>query len=213
MNRQKHVISGIILGLAIIGIGLWISHSSSGEPKKKNDQKILSAQAIVARQTPLSTRNDALSPQEKPVVTAVSDIAPSISGEDDDLNMDRENLHPAVPKKISLTDHADQRIQLNPNETVEVRLDRREVDPSRPLTIRADDGGVIDGRNLQSEVLFAAGAIPQSFTFTLGKDRGLYVVSIIQGDYIERLEFWAGAPLPKGAAGPQRNITPPEVLQ
>ena len=114
-------------------------------------------------------------------------------------------------KKLPPELYQDRRIQLNPNETVEIILPRHLITGSLPVTIRSEDGGVVDGRDLTPEMTFESGHIPESFRYTVGRHRGLYVVSIYYGQEIQRLEFWAGEPLPLGKPGPSRNITPPEV--
>lgn|GEM_PF-6171324 len=117
----------------------------------------------------------------------------------------------ARPKRLPPELYQDRRIQLNPNETVEIILPKHLITGSLPVTIRSEDGGVVDGRSLTPEMTFESGHIPESFHYTVGRHRGLYVVSIYYGQTIERLEFWAGEPLPQGKPGPSRNITPPEV--
>ena len=116
----------------------------------------------------------------------------------------------ARSKRLPPELYRDRRIQLNPNETVEIVLPKHLLNSTLPVTIRSEDGGVVDGRSLSPEMTFESGHIPESFHYTVGRHRGLYVVSIYYDQTIERLEFWAGEPLPLGEPGPSRNITPPE---
>ena len=115
------------------------------------------------------------------------------------------------PRRLTPEIYIDRRIQLNPNDTVEIVLPKHLLNSTLPVTIRSEDGGVVDGRDLTPEMTFEAGHIPEAFRYTVGRHRGLYVVSIYYGQEIQRLEFWAGEPLPQGMPGPSRNIVPPEV--
>lgn len=103
---------------------------------------------------------------------------------------------------------ANQRILVDPGERIEVRL--RPAAGNGTIVVRADDGGVINGRSLRPQVELSAEA--PSFTFAPGGHRGLYTVTISRGKELQVLEFWVGNEAPTGRPGPQRVITLPTNL-
>lgn len=103
---------------------------------------------------------------------------------------------------------SDRRILLSPNERVVIRLNAAEVNHSAPVVLRADNGGLINGRPLSPQVTLKSPEL--SFAFQAGADRGLYSVSVQQaGHDTETIEFWVGIESPRGAPGPVRQFPAP----
>jgi len=105
---------------------------------------------------------------------------------------------------------ATERVYLRANDQVRVPLNRSSLRTDRPVVLRADNGGVIDGRSLSPQVELSGDAA--AFSFHVGPHRGLYTVTVSQGPRTETLEFWVGEPSPVGRAGPPRTITSPASL-
>ena len=122
------------------------------------------------------------------------------------------DIHTSI-RKLHSTQYTDRRIHLEPNETIEIVLSDEILDAKIDVTIRSEDGGVLNGKSLSPGISFESGKVPASFFYTVGRHRGLYVVSILYGQNIQRLEFWAGPPLPLAKPGPKKIIQPPEGVQ
>ena len=105
---------------------------------------------------------------------------------------------------------ATERVYLVPNEAVRVPLNRAALSAAAPVVLRADHGGVLEGRALSPQVELPAGA--EAFTFHAGGHRGRYTVSVSQGLHSETLEFWVGEEPPRGRPGPARVFTAPSNI-
>ncbi|MCC7073297.1 MAG: hypothetical protein IT383_18415 [Deltaproteobacteria bacterium] len=103
---------------------------------------------------------------------------------------------------------ANRRVLLVPGEHIEIRL--RPSTSGAAVTVRADDGGVINGLQLQPQVELPAATT--SFAFAAGGHRGLYTVTITRGDELQILEAWVGNEAPTGRAGPPRQIELPRNI-
>lgn len=101
---------------------------------------------------------------------------------------------------------SDRRILLGPNELVFIELDGAGLDASTPVSLRADNGGLLNEQALRPEITASPG---ERFSFRAGGDRGLYTVTVSQRGRTETLEFWVGSEPPQGEAGPPRNFTAP----
>lgn len=115
------------------------------------------------------------------------------------LKAAQEDARPLYP--------ATERVYLAPGEAVRVPLNRKMLAAGSPVVLRADHGGVLEGRALSPQVELPAGA--DSFTFHAGGHRGRYTVSVSQAARSETLEFWVGEEPPRGLPGPPRTFTAP----
>jgi hypothetical protein len=108
----------------------------------------------------------------------------------------------------SMLESANRRVLLEPGERIEVQL--HPSTSKSAVTVRADDGGAINGLQRQTQVELPTNTT--SFSFTAGGHRGLYTVTVTRGDDVQILETWVGSEAPTGRAGPPRHIELPRNI-
>ncbi|MBU1693618.1 MAG: hypothetical protein KKC51_06605 [Verrucomicrobia bacterium] len=105
-----------------------------------------------------------------------------------------------------------ERVQVEPNEVLTVRLILRNLDASRAVLIEADHGGSINHRLGPLTIQPKTANETFEFQYAIGGHPGKYTLIVSQGSRQELLEFRAGPEPPTGQAGPPR-IFNPEVVQ
>lgn len=95
------------------------------------------------------------------------------------------------------------RFPVNQSEKLNLSIQLARLEAGKPVLVQAPHGGVLNGN--QSHLTW----MPQSadevleLSYQVGRARGVYVVSLRQGQREEVIEFWAGEEKPLGEAGPQ----------
>ena len=96
------------------------------------------------------------------------------------------------------------RVQVEPNEHLKIRLALRGFDSGREVLVEADNGGSLNRRVGPLVLQPAAGEDAIEFDFAIGGNTGRYTLMVSQDGRQERMEFRAGPEPPPGQAGPIR---------
>lgn len=104
-----------------------------------------------------------------------------------------------------------ERVRVEPNEVLTVRLNLRNLDPQQPVLIEADHGGSLNRRLGPLVVQPKTKDEAIEFQYAVGGHRGKYTLIVCQGDRQELLEFRAGPEPPTGQAGPPRSFNPEDM--
>lgn len=95
------------------------------------------------------------------------------------------------------------RFPVNQSEKLNLRIQLARLEVGKPVLVQAPHGGVLNGN--QSHLTWT----PQSadevleLSYQVGRARGVYLISLRQGQREEVIEFWAGELTPLGEVGPQ----------
>ena len=103
-------------------------------------------------------------------------------------------------------DHEYERLLVDPNEVIKIRVVLKECRAESPILVEADNGGSLN-RQIGPLALQPAaqdGAI--EFEYSIGGNPGKYTLFFSQGVRQEFMEFWAGPEMPVGQAGPPREF-------
>ncbi len=100
------------------------------------------------------------------------------------------------------------RVQVDLNEHLKIRVDLKGFDFSRPVLVEADNGGCLNQRVGPLVLMPAADNGAVEFDYAIGGNTGRYTLMISQNGRQERLEFRAGPEPPTGQAGPIRIFNP-----
>lgn len=100
------------------------------------------------------------------------------------------------------------RLLVDPNERLKIRVALRGFDVLRPVLVEADNGGSLNQRVGPLVLQPAAGDGAVEFDFAIGGNTGRYTLLVSQDGRQERMEFRAGPEPPTGQSGPPRNFNP-----
>lgn len=100
------------------------------------------------------------------------------------------------------------RLLVDPNERLKIRVALRGFDVRRPVLVEADNGGSLNQRVGPLVLQPAAGDGAVEFDFAIGGNTGRYTLLVSQDGRQERMEFRAGPEPPTGQGGPSRNFNP-----
>ena len=100
------------------------------------------------------------------------------------------------------------RLLVDPNERLKIRVALRGFDVRRPVLIEADNGGSLNQRVGPLVLQPAAGDGAVEFDFAIGGNTGRYTLLVSQDGRQERMEFRAGPEPPTGHSGPSRKFNP-----
>ena len=103
------------------------------------------------------------------------------------------------------------RVQVEPNEHLKIRLALRDFDSGRAVLVEADNGGSLNQRVGPLVLPPAAGEDAIEFDYAIGGNTGRYTLMVSQDGRQERLEFRAGPEPPTGQAGPIRIFNPDRI--
>jgi hypothetical protein len=103
------------------------------------------------------------------------------------------------------------RVQVEPNEHLKIRLALRGFDSGREVLVEADNGGSLNRRVGPLVLQPAAGEDAIEFDFAIGGNTGRYTLMVSQDGRQERMEFRAGPEPPTGQAGPIRIFNPDPI--
>lgn len=105
---------------------------------------------------------------------------------------------------LSAMDGEFERVLVEANEELAVRITLANADSSRPVRVEADNGGSF---NHQLGPLVIRPPLSEKgieFSYTVGGHRGRYVLLVTQGSRQESLEFYVGMERASGEPGPVR---------
>ena len=100
------------------------------------------------------------------------------------------------------------RLLVDPNERLKIRVALRGFDAGRTILVEADNGGSLNQRVGPLVLQPAAGDGAVEFDFAIGGNTGRYTLLVSQDGRQERMEFRAGPEPPTGQSGPPRNFNP-----
>ncbi len=100
------------------------------------------------------------------------------------------------------------RLLVDPNENLKIRVALRGFDAGRPILIEADNGGSLNRRVGPLVLQPAAGDGAIEFDYAIGGNTGRYTLFVSQGGRQELMEFRAGPEPPTGQSGPTRIFNP-----
>ena len=201
--KTKRNLTVALIAVAILGLALWANRQGGG----KTAERVLNSLAISAAGAggvPDSAKPESnevganipggeLSPEMlEPLTTATAQIVRGDGRKLDLRSIDREF----------------ERLLVETNEVLAIRLVLMDFDAGRPILVEADNGGSLN-RNVGPLALQPAakdGAI--EFQYAIGGHKGRYTVFVSQGDRQELLEFYVGKEPPTGQSGPPRFFNP-----
>ena len=201
--KTKRIEIATLAVAAIVGLALWgLRPHANEEAKGRSDTQTVSADVLdgeigLAKTAGVDVGAEAsggeLTPERlEALTTATAQIVRGDGSKLDVRSIDREF----------------ERLQVETNEVMNVRLVLKDFDAGRPILVEADHGGSLN-RQLGPLVLQPAskdGAI--EFQYAIGGHKGRYTLFVSQGDRQELLEFYAGKEPPTGQSGPPRFFNP-----
>lgn len=105
---------------------------------------------------------------------------------------------------LSALDGEFERVAVDANESLQIRLVLRNGDPSEPIRIDADNGGSLN-RQVGPLMLFADSARSEiNFQYVAGGHPGRYPLAVSQGTRFELLDIYVGPERHIGQPGPAR---------
>ena len=107
---------------------------------------------------------------------------------------------------IRSIDHEFDRLLVEPNENLMIRVALRDLDANRPILVEADNGGSLNRKVGPLALLPATGDGAIEFEYSIGGNEGKYTLFLSQGNRQEFIELWAGPEMPVGQAGPPRTF-------
>ena len=100
------------------------------------------------------------------------------------------------------------RLLVDPNENLKIRVALRGFDAGRPILVEADNGGSLNRKVGPLVLQPAAEDGVVEFDFAIGGNTGRYTLMVSQGGRQELMEFQAGPEPPTGQVGPSRIFNP-----
>ena len=128
----------------------------------------------------------------EPVATATAQIVRGDGSRMDVRSIDREF----------------ERLMVETNEVLSIRVTLNEVDPRRTILVEADHGGCLNRR--LGPIVLQPSTIDGSieFQYAVGGNKGKYTLFVSQGDRQELMSFYAGREPSTGQSGPPRTFKP-----
>jgi hypothetical protein len=150
------------------------------------------------RSSPLEATHEGVTHSREPTV---EEIAASATAEAQIVRADRNRV------RARAWAGQFERIFVEPNEALAIRLTLAKQDTSQPVRIEADNGGSLNRRLGPLVLNPGAQGGPLEFQYAVGMHRGRYTLLVTQGSREELMEFWVGDPMPLGQAGPPRAFS------
>ena len=201
--KTKHVAAIALALLVIIGLAYWIGRHGGGETtvESPTSQAEVAEDAGAKYDSPVSAGEgmapgsvgDEVAPVDlEPVATATAQIVRGDGSRIDVRSIDREF----------------ERLMVETNEVLSIRVALNDVDPRRTILVEADNGGSLNRRvgPLALQPSVDAGSI--EFQYAVGGNKGKYTLFISKGDRQELMSFYAGREPQTGQSGPPRNFKP-----
>lgn len=202
MKAKRIAVVALAL-LVIIGLAYWFGRHGGGESISESPNlhagvaesagDEYDSPSSAGEEFGLGNVSDEMAPADlEPVATATAQIVRGDGSRIEVRSIDREF----------------ERLLVETNEVLSIRIALTEVDPRRTVLVEADHGGCLN-RSLGPLVLqptAADGTI--EFQYAVGGNKGKYTLFVSQGSRQELMSFYAGREPPTGQSGPPRFFKP-----
>lgn len=201
--KTKHVAAVALALLVIMGLAYWLGRQGGGggTGESSNPQagvaegagdKFDSPMSAGEEMAPGNVGGEVAPAVREPVATATAQIVRGDGSRMDVRSIDREF----------------ERLAVETNEVLTIRIALNDVDPRRTILVEADNGGSLNRRvgPLALQPSTDDGAI--EFQYAVGGDKGKYTLFVSQGDRQELMSFYAGREPSTGQSGPPRTFKP-----
>lgn len=207
--RKKNILFVLMLLLAVMSlVGVYQANriTTTGDEKTRTVSTVdvlTAAEPVVIEtlgnvpETPLAREEYLTVESVEPPVTAMAHITRA-----DGSTLD-----------LSAIDGEFERIAVDANEPLQIRLVLRNGDPSEPIRIDADNGGSLN-HQAGSLTLFADSARSEiNFQYVAGGHPGRYPLAVSQGTRFELLDIYVGPERHIGQPGPARFLHGEERIE
>lgn len=106
--------------------------------------------------------------------------------------------------EIRSIDHEYERLLVEPNEILKIRVALKDGMAHSPILVEADNGGSLNRQVGPLALQPSAQDEAIEFEYAVGGNPGKYTLFVSQGNRQEFMEIWAGPEMPVGQAGPPR---------
>jgi len=182
---------------ALLGLAFWIQRQGGPEKAEgvsgKGQDVVLGSETTEGVAAGAAAASESVTPEMlESLTTATAQIVRGDGSQEDIRSIDGEF----------------DRVQVEPNEHLKIRVALRGFDASRPVWVEADNGGSLNQRVGPLALQPAADNGAIEFDYAIGGNTGRYTLFVSQGGRQELLEFRAGPEPPTGQAGPIRIFNP-----
>lgn len=201
--KTKRILTIALIAAAILGLALWANRQGGGKSAERvpNLQEGSAEGAEGGTDSAKQKSNEAatkgsgdeMTPERiEALTTAAAQIVRGDGSKWDVRSIDREF----------------ERLHVDPNESLHIRVALKGFDANRPVLIEADNGGSLNRRVGPLALLPGSEDGAVEFDYAIGGSKGRYTLFISQGDRQELLEFYAGQEPPTGQSGPPMVFNP-----
>lgn len=202
MKAKRIAVVALVL-LVIIGLAYWFGRHGSGETTGENPNPHAGvAEGAEDEHDSPSSAGEEFGLGNVGGEMALAEIEPVATATAQIVRGDGSRV------EIRAIDREFDRLMVETNEVLSIRIALNEVDPRRTILVEADHGGSLNRRvgPLALQPSSLDGAI--EFQYAVGGNKGKYTLFISQGDRQELMSFYAGREPPTGQSGPVRSFKP-----